>query len=61
MALPTVKCTDCGSVLPLQVLCSNAGHYIGRFCPQCGPYSRVSGYFNTEEEAKAYLKRTTNK
>ena len=43
---------DCGKHLTLEVLKSAAGYYLGYFCPNCGPYSRVSGYFNTEEQAE---------
>lgn len=45
----------CGKVLKLQVLKSN-NYYIGTFCPECGPYSRESGYYKTKEEAEAALK-----
>ena len=45
-----VICT-CGEKLPLEVLRSNAGHYVGRFCPNCGPYSRESHYFTNRADA----------
>jgi len=58
MALPgevlstdVATCEDCGTVLPLKVLRSAAGYYIGFFCPQCGPYSRESGYYRTYDQA----------
>lgn len=40
--------------LELQVLRSAAGYYLGYFCPQCGPYSRETGYM-TKEQAEAEL------
>jgi len=62
MALPgecvnstLTKCMDCGTTLPIKVLRSNAGYYIGFFCPNCGPYSRESEYYKHEHEAKAAL------
>lgn len=50
-----IKCCDCNSDLPLRVLCSAAGHYIGRWCPQCGPYTRETGYYKSNEEAQKAL------
>ena len=41
--------------MPLQVCRSAAGYYIGRWCPECGPYSRDSGYYRTPEEAQIAL------
>lgn len=52
-------CMDCGAALPAQVLMSGAGYYIGTFCPNCGPYSRESGYYATREEAEIALKNGT--
>jgi len=49
------ECEDCKSPLPLQVLMSGGGYYIGTFCPECGPYSRESDYFPTREAAQAEL------
>ncbi|MHA1344958.1 MAG: hypothetical protein ACTSO3_01025 [Candidatus Heimdallarchaeaceae archaeon] len=49
-------CIDCASALPLKVLHSNAGYYIGTFCSCCGPYSRESEYFKTRDEAEKELK-----
>lgn len=46
-------CPTCGTALELQVCCSNA-YYIGCYC-ECGPYSRESGYYGSEEEARAAL------
>jgi hypothetical protein len=45
----------CGMELPLQVLGSQAGYYIGT-TDECGPYSRESvEYFPTKEAAFAAL------
>lgn len=51
----TIRCRDCSEKLPLTVCRSNAGYYIGRHCPKCGPYSRDSGYFATRGHAEAEL------
>jgi len=55
-AVPEIVCDDCGSKLPLQVLHSPAGYYIGYYCPECGPYSRESHYMRTKELAEDYLR-----
>jgi hypothetical protein len=48
-------CPDCGTfVLPFKVLRSAAGFYIGTTCKE-GPYSRESGYFESEASAKLAL------
>lgn len=52
------KC-DCGTQLKLEVLHSNAGYYIGTQCPECGPWSRESGYFKTRELAQDALDNNT--
>lgn len=44
-------CGSCNIKLVLQPLRSGAGWYLGTAC-YCGPYSRESIYFETEEEAK---------
>jgi len=41
--------------LELKVCRSAAGYYLGYWCPQCGPYSRESGYYATSEEAEKDL------
>lgn len=41
----------CGVALKIQVLHSAAGYYIGTQCPNCGPYSRESGYYKCEQDA----------
>ena len=48
---------ECGAELKLKVLRSAAGHYLGYFCPGCGPYSRETGYFRTRKEAAIELDR----
>jgi hypothetical protein len=48
------SCPDCKEELPLQVLRSAAGYYIGTFC-NCGPYSRESGYYETRKQAEQAL------
>jgi hypothetical protein len=49
----------CNKKLRMQVLHSGAGYYVGTWCPNCGPYSRESGYYRTKEEAyKALLNNT---
>ncbi len=48
-------CEDCGTILVLQVLHTNA-YYVGTQC-DCGPYSRETGYFNTRGDAVLALKR----
>lgn len=54
-----IVCPDCHtSVLPLRVLLSNAGWYIGTIC-KCGPYTRESGYYRTRIEAQEALVQRT--
>ena len=48
----TTACTECNEKLDIGVYQSNAGYYIGFWCPNCGPYSRESGYFKTHEQAQ---------
>jgi hypothetical protein len=55
--LKGVTCSDCETELPLQVLSTPAGYYLGYFCPHCGPYSRETGYYKKREQAEAELKR----
>lgn len=45
----------CDEKLVFQVLHSMAGYYIGTQCDICGPYSRESNYFSTNNAAKAAL------
>jgi hypothetical protein len=51
-----ILCPDCQvEVLPLRVLQSSAGHFIGTRCA-CGPvYTRESDYYPTQELAAAAL------
>lgn len=55
--LQGTTCMDCHTPLKLQVLQSAAGFYLGYFCPQCGPYSRETGYYPTRDAAEADLKK----
>jgi len=47
-------CPECGVTPELGVYRSAAGWYIGTYC-RCGPYSRESGYYATEEQAERAL------
>jgi len=53
-------CPECGVTPTLEVYRSNAGYYLGTYC-NCGPYSRESGYYATEQEAQRDLNRQTQK
>lgn len=60
MALPGerdhyTKCDDCNEPLDYGVQHSNAGYYLGTWCPNCGPYGRESGYFLTRKLAEKAL------
>lgn len=48
-------CKDCGQKMPLQVCRSNAGHYLGYYCGNCGPWSRETGYYRKGEDADKAL------
>lgn len=48
-------CDTCGGYMLLQVCKSAAGYYLGFHCPQCGPYSRETKYYETKEEAQNVL------
>lgn len=50
----TTTCMGCSEKLKLEVLKSNR-YYIGFFCPNCGPYSRESGYYPTRKSAEKAL------
>ena len=43
---------SCGRRLALQVCESAAGHYLGYWCDECGPWSRESGYMTQEIAAQ---------
>lgn len=65
MALGTVglngaRCSDCLTMLPLKVCHTSAGFYLGYWCSTCGPFSRETGYFETEEEARVELRKVNN-
>ena len=49
------ECSDCRRTLVLSVHRSAAGFYLGTWC-DCGPYSRESGYYDTEAEATTALR-----
>ena len=51
----TTACTECNEKLDIGVYQSNAGYYIGFWCPNCGPYSRESRYYRNEVEASVDL------
>jgi hypothetical protein len=44
------------SDLPIQVCHSHAGYYIGQLEPCGAPFSRLSGYYRTKDEAEKALK-----
>ena len=50
-------CPDCQEAMPVKVLTSAAGYYIGQRCNNCGPYCRLSGYYPTREAAEAALEK----
>ena len=49
------RCTSCGCFLNLKVCKSQAGYYIGYWCDNCGPYERISGYYQSHETAQNAL------
>lgn len=51
-------CARCFKDVENEVLRSAAGYYIGTICG-CGPYSRESGYYRTEEAAQRALDQGT--
>ena len=51
-------CAKCGVAVTLQVYHTPAGYYVGTYC-DCGPYSRESVYFDSEQEAQRVLNRWT--
>jgi len=48
------RCDTCNVLVEFKVMRSAAGWYIGTEC-DCGPYSRESGYFASEERTAAIL------
>ena len=53
------NCPDCGTAIPIKVCMSSRGYYIGQYCNRCGPYSRLSFYYNTSSEAQRELENNT--
>lgn len=54
-------CPNCDTcALPLRVLQSGAGWYVGTYC-NCGPYSRETGYYKTEAEAEKVKEQIHNR
>jgi hypothetical protein len=49
-----IQC-DCGETMKLQVY-KTCAYYAGFQCINCGPYDRVSDYYNTKEEAEDFIK-----
>lgn len=53
-------CPDCGIPMPVKVCISCAGYYIGQFCDNCGPYSRLSlNYYESRCDAQDALDNDT--
>lgn len=50
-----IKCDECKKLMYIRVLRSAGGYYIGFCCPECGPYSRESGYYGKATEASKAL------
>ena len=48
------SCPECGVRVELDVYLSAAGFYIGTYCG-CGPYSRESGYYPSEQAARSAM------
>ena len=52
------ECDECEKHLPLSVLHSPAGFYLGHFCYKCGPKGKHSfQFFKTIKEAEEELKK----
>lgn len=51
----TAQCS-CGQKLPLEVLQSAGGYYLGWWCNECGPFGRLTGYYESLEDAERRLK-----
>jgi len=53
-------CPDCGKEMPVEVLRSSGGYYIGQTCLIDGPWSRLSEqYYKTFEIALQALENET--
>jgi hypothetical protein len=48
-------CLDCQTKLTIEVLGSHGRFYIGYWCPNCGPYDRITDYFDTRDKAESIL------
>ena len=48
-------CPTCQQRLVLDVHRSAGGYYVGTYC-KCGPYSRESGYYRDEAQARQALR-----
>lgn len=55
------NCSECNTNMPLKCLKSAAGYYIGYFCPNCGPYERLSGYKRSIAEVENLLSNWVSK
>jgi len=53
--MKTITCKDCGSEMDLGVHKNAAGYYLGYWCLYCGPYDRVSGYYQSSGQAMEAL------
>jgi lipoprotein NlpI len=51
----SVKCPDCREDMPLAVLNSPAGFYLGHYCLHCGPFDRCTTYFKLKAVADKEL------
>lgn len=55
-AAEVVAVCTCGAHLVIEACRSAAGWYAGLWCPECGPYDRLSFcYYDTEEEVQALI------
>ena len=50
----TGACSACNTELVPKVMSTMGGYYVGTSC-KCGPFSRETDYFKTEEEAQEVL------
>lgn len=54
--VPTQRvCGECWSMMPLKVLLTPAGYYLGFWCNNHGPFSRETRYFKERSEAQELL------
>ncbi len=52
----TLPCEDCGIEMEIGIHRSGECWYVGFWCDRCGPYSRVSEYYLTWDDADVALK-----